>query len=47
MRRSLYEGLEVKGAISHVIAADRLQYADGDLRVERGAGRYVSRAPRS
>ncbi len=44
--RSLYEGFELKGAISHVIAAGRLQYQDGDLKVERGAGKYVSRAPR-
>jgi len=44
--RSLFEGFEIKGAISHVIAGGRLQLKDGDLKVERGAGKYVKRAPR-
>lgn len=44
--RSLFEGFEVQGAVTHVVAGGALRVADGDLRVERGAGRYVSRAPR-
>ncbi len=44
--RNLYEGMEVKGTISHVVAAGRVQVADGDLRAERGAGSYLSRSPR-
>ena len=44
--RSLFEGFEIRGAVTHVIAAGRVQMADGDLRAERGAGRFVSRAPR-
>lgn len=43
--RSLFEGFEVKGNISHVVAAGKLQFVDGDLRVQTGAGKYISRAP--
>ena len=42
--QSLYEGFKVKGAPSHVIAGGRVVYAEGDLRVERGAGRYLPRS---
>jgi dihydropyrimidinase len=42
--RSIFEGFEVKGLPSTVLAAGRVQYQDGDLRVERGAGRYLSRS---
>jgi len=42
--RSLYEGFAVTGLPSTVIAAGRVQYSDGDLRVERGAGRYLARS---
>jgi len=41
--RSLYEGFEVRGAASSVIVAGRLRLRDGDLRVERGAGRFLER----
>jgi dihydropyrimidinase len=41
---SLYEGIEVRGRPSHVVAAGALRYRDGDLRVERGAGRFLARA---
>ena len=44
--RSLFEGFELDGRITHVVAGGRLQLADGDLRVERGAGRFLPRAPR-
>ena len=42
--RNIFEGFAVKGKPSHVIVNGRLQYVDGDLRVERGAGRYLPRA---
>lgn len=42
--RSLFEGFELNGAITHVVAAGRVQLRDGDLKVERGAGRYLPRA---
>ena len=42
--RSIYEGFEVTGLPSTVIAAGRIQYSDGDLRAERGAGRYLARS---
>ncbi|MGB5295885.1 MAG: dihydropyrimidinase [Thermoanaerobaculia bacterium] len=42
--RSIFEGFSVTGSPSIVIAAGRVQYRDGDLRVERGAGRYLARS---
>jgi len=42
--RSIFEGFEVKGVPTHVIANGKLVYKDGDLRVERGAGRFIPRA---
>ncbi len=45
--RSLYEGFELKGAVTHVVAGGRLQLVDGDLKAEQGAGRYISRSARS
>jgi dihydropyrimidinase len=44
---SVWEGLEVRGVVVHTVAAGRHVFADGDLRVEEGAGRYVPRVPRS
>jgi dihydropyrimidinase len=41
--RSIYEGFEVKGVPTHVIANGKLVYKEGDLRVERGAGRFIPR----
>ncbi len=41
--RSIYEGFEVRGSATSVIAAGRLCFRDGDLRVERGAGRFLER----
>ena len=43
--RSLFEGFDIRGVVSHVVANGRLQFVDGDLRVERGGGRFVARAP--
>ncbi len=42
--RSIYEGFEVKGVPTQVIANGKLVYKDGDLRAERGAGRFIPRA---
>tara|TARA_R110002126_G_scaffold64513_2_gene165132 strand:+ start:37 stop:1413 length:1377 start_codon:yes stop_codon:yes gene_type:complete len=41
--RNIFEGFQTKGTCSHVIVNGRVQYQDGDLRVERGAGRYLER----
>jgi dihydropyrimidinase len=41
--RSIFEGFEVKGVPTHVIANGKLVYKDGDLRVERGVGRFIPR----
>jgi dihydropyrimidinase len=41
--RNLYEGMEMKGRVVATIASGRVQYQDGDLRAERGAGRYLKR----
>jgi dihydropyrimidinase len=42
---SVWEGLEVKGVVVHTFAGGRHVWADGDLRAEAGAGRYLPRAP--
>jgi dihydropyrimidinase len=41
--RSIFEGFRVKGKPTHVIVNGRVQYADGNLKVERGAGRFMKR----
>lgn len=43
--RSIFEGMTVKGNPTHVIASGKLVYKEGDLRVERGAGRFLPRKP--
>jgi dihydropyrimidinase len=42
--RNIYEGMQVKGRIAATVAAGRVRYQDGDLRAERGAGRYLMRS---
>lgn len=42
--RSIYEGFEVHGAPSAVIAGGRLCVRDGDLTVERASGKFLERA---
>lgn len=37
--------MTVKGCASHTISNGKLVFADGELDVERGAGRYVDRPP--
>lgn len=41
--RSIFEGFEVKGRPTHVIVNGRVQFKDGKLDVQRGAGRYLPR----
>jgi dihydropyrimidinase len=42
--RNIYEGFEVQGRVTHTLVGGKLGWVDGDLRVERGAGRYLRRA---
>jgi len=42
---SVWEGMQVKGAVIHTLARGRHVWADGDLRAEPGSGRYVARPP--
>jgi dihydropyrimidinase len=42
--RNIFEGFEVKGLPSHVIVDGRVQFKNGDLKVEKGAGSYVERS---
>jgi len=44
---NIFEGMKVKGCASHTISAAKVVYANGELKVERGAGRYVDRPPYS
>ena len=44
---NIFEGMEVKGCASHTISAAKVVYSNGELKVERGAGRYVDRPPYS
>jgi dihydropyrimidinase len=41
--RNIFEGFEVKGRPSHVIVNGRVQFENGKLDVQRGAGRYLYR----
>ena len=40
---NIFEGFKTKGAPTTVVVNGRVQFQDGDLRVERGAGRYLKR----
>ncbi|MDD0816206.1 dihydropyrimidinase [Curvibacter sp. HBC28] len=40
---NVFEGRTVTGVPSHTLSQGRLVYAQGDLRVERGSGRYLKR----
>ena len=42
---NIFEGMTVQGCASHTISRGKVVYADGQLDVERGAGRYVDRPP--
>jgi dihydropyrimidinase len=40
---NIFEGMTVKGCASHTVSGGKVVYKQGELRVERGAGRYVKR----
>jgi dihydropyrimidinase len=42
---NIFEGMTVTGCASHTLSQGRVVFADGELNVERGAGRYVDRPP--
>ncbi len=42
---NIFEGRQVTGRPSHTVSQGRVVYALGDLRAERGAGRYLKRPP--
>jgi dihydropyrimidinase len=42
---NIFEGMTIKGCASHTISNGNLVYAEGELMVEKGAGRYVNRPP--
>jgi dihydropyrimidinase len=37
--------MTVQGSASHTLSQGKMVWADGELDVERGAGRYVDRPP--
>ena len=41
--RSIYEGFPLTGTVRQTLVGGRVQWNDGDLQVERGAGRYLPR----
>ncbi|MCY1054969.1 dihydropyrimidinase [Nannocystis sp. SCPEA4] len=41
--RNIFEGFEIRGAVTSTVVAGKLAFTNGDLRVERGAGRYLHR----
>ena len=42
---NIFEGMAVRGIPSHTISQGKLVYAKGDLRAEKGVGRYIKRPP--
>ena len=40
---NIFEGMTVTGCASHTVSRGKVVFADGQLDVERGAGRYVDR----
>jgi dihydropyrimidinase len=40
---NIFEGMTVTGCASHTISNGKVVFADGELDVERGAGRYIDR----
>jgi dihydropyrimidinase len=41
---SVWEGLQVQGVVVHTVSRGTHLWADGDLRAQAGAGRYLARA---
>ena len=42
---NIFEGMTVKGCAAHTVSGGKLVYTAGELRVERGAGKFVERPP--
>lgn len=42
---NIFEGRTVRGIPSHTVSQGRIVWRDGELRAERGAGRYIDRPP--
>jgi dihydropyrimidinase len=40
---NVFEGRTVRGTPSHTVSQGKLVYVQGDLRAERGVGRYIKR----
>ncbi len=40
---NIFEGMNVTGLASHTVSQGKLVYTNGELRAERGAGRYIKR----
>lgn len=40
---NIFEGRTVVGVPSHTVSQGRLVFVNGDLRAERGGGRYINR----
>src|SRR3546814_19776452 len=40
---NIFEGMPVRGLPSHTISQGKLTWVQGELRAERGAGRYLKR----
>ena len=40
---SIFEGMEVTGVPSHTVSQGRIVYAKGDMRAQKGTGRYIKR----
>lgn len=41
--RNIFEGFAIRGAVTNTVVAGKLAFTGGELRVERGAGRYLHR----
>ena len=41
--KSIFEGFELKGGVTHTVLKGEIAWADGKLNVTRGAGRYLNR----
>jgi dihydropyrimidinase len=42
---NIFEGMSVRGCASHTLSRGKVVFANGNLDVERGAGRYVEKPP--